>query len=235
MSATSTRRVVRLYALRHGEPERTDLFYGHHDVALSCRGREQAAGQAAVLSSAPLHAVYTSDLTRAAYGAHAVAEPHGLTPTVDVGLREMSLGQLENVPHAEAATRYPDVAKRSYGAMLDYRMPGGGESVRDVAARVLPVVNAAVLAHAFDAAPSSVSDDPKRPYAPGIVVYAHNTVTRLLLSCAAGMGPAGYFAFTQRFGALNRVDLPVVGGRVAWEDASIAYANRDAGWSRAGS
>jgi len=215
-------KAVRLYLLRHGEPERRDLFYGHHDVALSDRGRAEAQAQAEALSDSGIVAVYASDLTRAHWGAAQVAARHGLTPTRERALREMHLGQLENIPYAEAFERFPELATRSYRDMLDFRMPGGGESVRDVAARVVPLVEQLVLRHA----------DASRP---GVVVYAHNTVTRLLLGQAAGLGPAGYGAFSQRYGAINRVDLAVPGddtgaAAVRWDRATIAYANRDPHW-----
>ncbi len=211
---------VRLYLLRHGEPERRDLFYGHHDVALSPRGQGQAQAQGRVLAKAGVVAVYSSDLSRARFGADAVALPHGLRPVLDPALREMHLGQLENVPYAEGLQRHPELAGRSYGDMLDFRMPGGGESVRDVAARVLPCVEAAVVAHASTERPA-------------VVIYAHNTVTRLLLGQAAGLGPAGYWAFSQRYGAINRVDIAVDDGAAQWGRASVVYANRDVRWGGA--
>lgn len=208
---------VRLYLLRHGEPERRDLFYGHHDVALSEQGRAEAEAQADALAGSGIVAVYCSDLTRAHWGAQRVAARHGLTPTCDAALREMHLGLLENVPYAEAFERFPEVAMRSYRDMLDFAMPEGGESVLDVAARVLPFVEQIAVRHA----------DASRP---GVVVYAHNTVTRLLLGHAAGLGPAGYGAFSQRYGAINRVDLTVRQGVPQWDRATIAYANRDPHW-----
>lgn len=210
---------VRLYLCRHGEPERRDLFYGHYDIALSSRGRAQARDQAELLADSSIVAVYSSDLQRARYGADAVAQRHDILPTLDEALREMHLGRLENVPYDDARNRYPEVAGRSYRDMLDFRMPDGGESVRDVAERVLPVVEAAILRHA--------STD-----RPGVVIYAHNTVTRLLLGQAAGLGPAGYGVFAQGYAAVSRVDVPVEHAQVQWPGASVVYCNRDTRWSR---
>ena len=210
---------VRLYLCRHGEPERRDLFYGHYDIALSPRGRAQAQAQAELLAESSIVAVYSSDLERARYGADGVAQRHDIVTTFDEALREMHLGRLENVPYEDARNRYPELAGRSYRDMLDFRMPDGGESVRDVAERVLPVVEAAVLRHA--------STD-----RPGVVIYAHNTVTRLLLGQAAGLGPAGYGVFAQGYAAVSRVDVPVVHAQVQWPRASVVYTNRDARWSR---
>jgi broad specificity phosphatase PhoE len=207
--------VMRLYLLRHGEPADTRMFYGHSDVLLSPRGHEHVAAQVEALHDARLDAIHSSDLVRARLGADAIAAAHGLTTVVDEDLREMHLGKLENVPYAEAMTRFPELAGRSYKDMLDYAFEGGGESVRDVARRVLPKVGAAVVELAAAGAEA-------------FAVYAHNTVVRVLLAEAAGAGPAGYGRFEQRYGAINRVDFERT--RLAedpWAAASIAFCNLD--------
>lgn len=245
-------RHVRLYLLRHGEPARRDLFYGHFDVALSETGHAQSHAQATRLAERDLVAVASSDLTRAHLGAQRVASKHGIEVEVFEALREMHLGILENVPYADAMKRHPELAGRSYLDMLDYAFPGGGESVLDVASRAVPCVEAWVGAVA-----RKHPDVPR----PGVAVVAHNTVTRILLGVAAGLGPAGYGRFSQRYGAISRVDLPLrhtagetdsadgsgsassplqpgdersKGERrpqVDWSRAVIAYANRDPSWA----
>jgi broad specificity phosphatase PhoE len=217
---------LRLYVLRHGEPERRDVFYGIHDIGLSPRGLAQARAQADRLAEVPFVGIYSSDLQRARLGAELVAERRSLPVHVDPDLREMSLGELEGMPHAEAAERHPQWAARSYFDMLDARMPGGGESVRDLAARVLACVERVASRHA---------GLPTAGRWPTVLLYAHNTVARVLLAHAAGVGVAGYPRFLQRYGAINRIDVPVhhasdpreAAGRVAWDAATIAYCNRD--------
>lgn len=217
---------LRLYVLRHGEPERRDLFYGHYDIDLSPRGLEQAQAQAQQLGRIPFSAIYSSDLRRAHRGATLVAERCGVSVTIDPDLREMSLGALEAMPHAEAMQRYPEWAGRSYLDMLDARMPEGGESVRDCATRVFASLERIAAAHA------GVREQRRWPT---VLVYVHNTVARVLLARAAGAGVAGYTRFDQRYGAINRLDVPVVGSRadgergdsIDWQRASIGYANRD--------
>jgi len=39
---------LKLYLLRHGEPENTRMFYGHADVGLSERGHRQIAAQVGI-------------------------------------------------------------------------------------------------------------------------------------------------------------------------------------------
>ncbi len=217
---------IRLYVLRHGEPERLDLFYGHHDIALSPKGQRQAQGQARCLGDIPFVAIYSSDSQRAIYGARLIAARRELDIRVRPQLREMSLGSLEAVPHAEAMRRAPQWASRPYFDMLDARMPGGGESVRDLAERVLPTVEGIARAHAAE---------PTAGRWPTVLIYAHNTVARVVLAQAAGVGVRGYPRFSQRYGAINRIDIGVDPQRVEsddgpfldWDHAQIGYTNRD--------
>ncbi len=213
---------MRLYALRHGEPESTTMFYGHRDVRLSERGQRQARAQAQLLAGTRLDAVWSSDLFRARFGAQAIADVHAMEVGEDPRLREMHLGALEGVPYAEARQRFPALAGKRYEDMLDHRFEPGGESVRDVAERLDPAVDERLREVAARARDGRAT----------VVVYAHNTVTRLLLARAAGLGPAGYVRFAQRYGAVNRIDLVVDaggdGGAVRWDLATIAWANRDA-------
>ncbi|MEM7154015.1 MAG: histidine phosphatase family protein [Myxococcota bacterium] len=219
-------RGLRLYVLRHGEPDRRDIFYGFHDVGLSERGLAQAQGQAECLGSIPFTAIYSSDLQRARRGAELIAERRDLDVRIETELREMSLGELEGVPHQEAKERYPEWAGRSYFDMLDARMPGGGESVRDLSVRVLACLERIAAEHA---------DVPDQGRWPTVLVYAHNTVARVLLAQAAGVGVSGYPRFLQRYGAINRIEVPVVepgdsddgAGCIQWDRATIAYCNRD--------
>lgn len=208
---------LRLYLLRHGEPELRDGFYGHTDVELSPRGRAQAAAQARALAGETLCGIYSSDLRRTRDGAALLAESAGRPPPIACpALREMHLGVLERVGFREAQERHPELAGRRYEDMLSFRMPGGGESVQDLADRVLPCILALIASHlpSEHAGPATIA------------LVAHNTVNRVLLACAAGLGPAGYMRFEQRFGAINRIDLaaPWSPGD-PWATARVSLAN----------
>ncbi len=207
---------LRIYLLRHGEPDLKDGFYGHEDVPLSPRGREQAAAQAEALVGRPLRAIYCSDLRRASDGAALLAAADGRpAPVVLPALREMHLGVLERVSFVDARANHPELASRRYQDMLDFRMPGGGESVNDVAVRLLPCLAALVARHiAADADP------------PEIAIVAHNTVHRVLLACAAGLGPAGYFRFEQALGAISRIDVGAPWSHEdPWANTRVGFSN----------
>lgn len=210
---------LRIHLLRHGEPELRDGFYGHEDVLLSPLGLAQAAAQARALAGRPLVGIHCSDLRRARDGAALLAEPTGRPPAVaHAALREMHLGVLERVSFRDARERHPELAGRRYDDMLGFRMPGGGESVRDVADRVLPCVQRLIA----DLATLVVPQTPPLE----IAIVAHNTVNRVLLACAAGLGPTGYMRFEQGFGALSRIDLTIPpDGGDPWHRARIGLAN----------
>ena len=189
---------LQLYVLRHGEPDLKDGFYGHEDVMLSELGRGHAAAQARALAGKRLAAIYCSDLRRASDGAALLAAASGRpAPVALPALREMHLGVLERVTFVDAQARHPELVTRGYQSMLSFRMPGGGESVQDVADRALPCVQALIARHLAG---------PGEP-APAVAIVAHNTVNRVLLACAAGLGPAAFIRFEQALGAISRIDF----------------------------
>jgi len=220
---------LRLYLLRHGEVAQAEggrwIFYGHHDLPLSPKGQGQARDQAKRLENTVLCGIYCSDLERTRYTAELLSAARGGEPEVVElpALREMHLGVLEGVERDEALARYPEIASRSYEDMLDFRVPGGGESVRDVAERSIACLEELVSKHA--AAPQ-MEGDPKKEPTPTIVVVAHNTINRVVLARAAGVGPEGYARFRQMAGAMNRIEIrPWKRGESPWSRAAIVYAN----------
>ena len=200
--------VKTVYVLRHGEPEDRTIFYGQLDVGLSEKGEGHVQAQAAFFADRPLRTIVSSDLTRCTRGAQAIGQRCGVEVTTRKALREMHLGLLEGVPMAEALERMPELAGRSYMDMLDYAFPEGGESVRTVAARVLPVVEEVVREADGD-----------------ILFYVHNSVARVILAAACGLGPEGYVRFEQRYGAINRLRIDTAADTL-WARSAIVYANR---------
>lgn len=208
---------LQLYLLRHGEPDLKDGFYGHEDLALSPTGQRQAAAQARALAGRPLRAIYCSDLRRASDGAALLAaDDDRPAPVALPALREMHLGVLERVSFGDARVRHPELVARRYEDMLEFRMPGGGESVQDVAARVLPCVAQLIERHMPTCPESQVS---------AVAIVAHNTVHRILLACAAGLGPAGFGRFEQGLGAISRVDLRPSTTASPWDGARVGFCN----------
>jgi broad specificity phosphatase PhoE len=208
---------LQLDLLRHGEPDLKDGFYGHEDLHLSPLGQEQAAAQARALAGRPLAAIYCSDLRRAGEGAALLAAEDGRpSPVALPALREMHLGVLERVSFSDARVRHPELVARRYEDMLEYRMPGGGESVQDVAARALPCLHGLIERHLADCPKGQVVS---------VAIVAHNTVNRIVLACAAGLGPAGFIRFDQSLGAISRVDLRTWDPAAPWSGARLGFCN----------
>jgi len=175
--------------VRHGEVDWLDRYYGQSDVPLSPRGHDQARATADRLSHTPISAVYSSDLQRALFGAQLVAEPRGLTPIVSSEFREMHLGVLEGLHHERSREQHPELSALSYRDMVERGFPAG-ENLHQVAERVLPAIDPIRNVHAGET----------------IVLVAHNSVNRIVLSQALGLSLHAMFDFRQDFGCINRID-----------------------------
>lgn len=100
------------------------------DVPLTPLGERQASDAAARLAGSGARTVWSSDLRRAVDTARPIAARLGAAVILDPDLRERSLGGFEGQPSADVLAA-PGTAWADPG----WRPPGG-ESVRDVAARV---------------------------------------------------------------------------------------------------
>ncbi len=131
-----------IFIARHGETvwNREGRIQGHTDVGLSERGIEQATKLANRLNSVKFDAAYASDLCRASETAAVIL--HGrevpLHPTSK--LREYHKGAFEGLTDAELKSRFPGEYPSYIAKDLDYA-PDGGESTREVSARMSGVIN----------------------------------------------------------------------------------------------
>jgi probable phosphoglycerate mutase len=123
--------VTRLLVLRHGQTDWNvdQRIQGQLDIALNDHGRWQAAQLALALTGEELHAVYSSDLQRAAETAAPLARAGGLVVQTDNALRERAFGDFEGVSFREIEQRWPDAAQRWRRREPDFA-PGGGETLR---------------------------------------------------------------------------------------------------------
>lgn len=142
---------TRLCLVRHGETawNAERRIQGQLDVPLSAVGHAQARATANALAQEAnfICAVYTSDLARALHTAEAAAHLLGLPIRRHVGLRERHYGVLQTLTYAEFARRHPDAHARFLAREEDFVLPGGGESLRGFADRVLACVDGIVAAH----------------------------------------------------------------------------------------
>lgn len=110
------------------------LWQGHADPGLSSRGVAQAQALAQSLAGQGIEAIVASDLRRARETARILAARLALEPSHDARLRERDLGSWSGLTTPQIAGRWPEQLARLRARDRELR-PGGGESIRDVAAR----------------------------------------------------------------------------------------------------
>ncbi|MEU5905220.1 histidine phosphatase family protein [Micromonospora sp. NPDC047467] len=102
--------MTRLIVWRHGNTDwnAANRVQGQTDVPLNELGRDQARAAAPLLASLRPDAIVSSDLSRAAETADALAALTGLPVRADARLRERHFGQWQGLHLTEVAERFPD-------------------------------------------------------------------------------------------------------------------------------
>jgi len=159
--------ITRVFLARHGATALTadDRFAGSTDVPLGPEGQVQVERLSDRLAAAPLVALYSSPLQRSVTTATVVGSPHGLTPVLIGGLREIDHGRWEGLRRDEVQRRYPD-EYTAWERDPVHVAPQGGETGEHVLARALPVMNDIIRRHAGHS----------------VLVVAHKATNRLLIA-----------------------------------------------------
>jgi alpha-ribazole phosphatase len=130
---------MKLLLTRHGQTDWNiaGRYQGQSDIPLNQIGRSQAEGLAKRLSAETIHAVYASDLSRAADTANRILSMQELAPALqrDVRWRELSFGEWEGMNYKEMSAHSPDIFAKW---MLDpqHVSTPSGETLGHLAERV---------------------------------------------------------------------------------------------------
>jgi 2,3-bisphosphoglycerate-dependent phosphoglycerate mutase len=170
-----------LLLLRHGQSEayvdgsRFALVDGQGDPPLSALGVEQASRLSARLAGAGISAIYVTPLRRTAQTAAPLAQQLGLHPQVEVGLREVFLGEWEGGEFRKQVAQNHPLSQRMFAEERWDVIPGA-ESSEALAGRVTDAIHRLAAAH------------------PGerVAVFTHGGVIGQALALAAKSRP---FAF----------------------------------------
>lgn len=130
---------AQLIVLRHGRTSwnANGRFQGQADIGLDKTGVAQAAHVGPLLAELAPSAIVSSDLSRARQTAEPLARATGLDVRTDRRLREIHVGSWEGLTIEEMlALVDPDTARR-YLAGEDIRRSATGETVAEVADRVV--------------------------------------------------------------------------------------------------
>ncbi|MEZ5560764.1 MAG: histidine phosphatase family protein [Pseudomonadales bacterium] len=193
--------MARILLLRHGQirANRQGRWHGSTDSPLTWRGRRQAKRTARHLlqQAAPLGAIYSSPLQRCRHTAQTVADRLQLPVVVEPDLREYAIGEWEDMPFRVLAEqhRFIEMATSDH----DFAPPGG-ESLREVAQRMVPAVRAIAERHDDEETVLLVSHGAAMAVALGAILdgnpatwtnyhFANCSLTELVLS------PAPYVNF----------------------------------------
>ena len=166
--------VTRVIFVRHGETDfPLDRIYcdGHEEPALNGSGIAQASQASGFLRGWRVDALYASPCLRTRMTAEAIAASHeGLRAVFNDALRERHFGVWEGLYFNEIESRFP-AEYRLWKQDQSAFKPEGGESVYDLARRVVPEVKEIVASHRGGTA----------------VIVAHVGPIRVLVAEALGM------------------------------------------------
>ncbi len=137
-----------LIFVRHGysEANEQNIFAGITDVPLTQLGKEQAVLTAKFLSKYTIDVLYSSDLKRAMQTAEPISKQTGLTIISNKKLREMDLGEWEELPFEAVIQNYP----KEYELWMrdvDNAVVPGGESVPMLRERITKAVEEIAKKH----------------------------------------------------------------------------------------
>lgn len=140
-----------LVLIRHGQTDWNiaGRWQGQADVFLNPTGRHQAAEMARALAPTGIQAIYSSDLSRAAETALALARQTDLAVQFDPRLREIHQGEWQGLLVDEIQARYGRRFHERQNDPLNIAPPGG-ETVLQVQSRVLAAVQDILTRHTCD-------------------------------------------------------------------------------------
>ena len=164
--------MTNILLIRHGESmaNKYEIFCGQSDYDLTETGFEQARVTANYIAQHyQASCVYASDLLRAFHTGETIGAMCHCPVVPDKNLREIHCGEWEEAAFGEMLTRWPD----SYPVWLNdigHVQCPGGESVKDVLSRVLPLLTDLARKHEGET----------------IVAATHGTVIRALMCTLSG-------------------------------------------------
>jgi alpha-ribazole phosphatase len=186
-----------IHLIRHGEVESAHCYNGHNDVRLTARGIEQYHELKPRLDPETISACYTSDLFRTVHGGEILGPYLGVEPVRMPELRELNCGVWQGLSFTEVQQTRPDEWGARLADLVNFRAPGG-ESVLDMAGRVLPAIRQIVERHRGEE----------------VLVVAHGGVNRIVLMDAIGAPLGSMFSIEQRYCCMNVIDYYADGNAV---------------------
>jgi len=186
------KRTNRVYLIRHGQVNGYEDFpiYGHTDVGLTETGMLQMQQIAERLRLVQLDAIFSSDLKRAVTGGRLIATHHDVSFQILPELKEMNFGDWEDRTMKEIRERFPGELKKRQEDLVNYEVPGGGESIGRFSERIMTCYERIRAAQEGK----------------DIAIVVHGGVNRVILCNALGLHLSRMFNIQQNYGCLNIID-----------------------------
>jgi len=133
--------MTRLILIRHGETDWNveGRWQGQADVPLNARGRQQVTQLAQSLANMGITVIVSSDLSRAAETARALAHATGLSIHFDPRLREIHQGEWQGQSIGKIQANYSEALRQRNKNPAAIAAPGG-ETATQVLGRFLAAV-----------------------------------------------------------------------------------------------
>ena len=130
-----------LLIVRHGETEwnAAGRIQGHTDIGLSSNGVDQARSLGKRLLGLSIDVAYSSDLRRTSETAKLALSDRDVVLHQTPMLREYHKGEFEGMTLSEIKEQFPGEYPKYLEKNLDYA-PKGGESTREVSARISQII-----------------------------------------------------------------------------------------------
>ena len=165
-----------IYFIRHGQSlgNLSQIMLGHTDLDLSPLGYLQAEKTCEELSGVHFDAIYSSDLIRAYNTAKPHAELRGMNIITSQKLREMNVGEWENMHVQDIIDKYGELFTIGWRKNFGEVVVPGGESADEARERFY----------------SAVLEIAKKHPGETILITAHAAVIRLLWGKINNVPPA---------------------------------------------
>ncbi len=185
--------VTRVFLARHGQTvaNREGRFCGQSETDLTPFGQQQARALAQRLAGIEIHAVYTSDFTRAILTAAPSLEGRALTPSIDAALRELHYGEWEMERENAIRKSHPEQHRLMREDRVVEWHPPGGENVAAVRRRTHGALQALIRRHKGN----------------NVLVVSHGTAITCMIAEFLGMPLENTFRFDIAHCAVSEVTV----------------------------
>ena len=137
-----------IIAIRHGETDWNALgrYQGQTDIPLNEAGLAQAKQAAAFLRDKTIHAIYTSNLSRASQTALEIAQLRNEELGIIPELREQHYGVFQGLTGAQVKERWPDAHQKWHDRVPEFG-PEGGETRNEFKERCINALKQVAMQH----------------------------------------------------------------------------------------